>query len=102
MATPHPSCDYCGESIRTCLIWPVYIAGSGRLAGDGHDRIRADPDLADEELAEAMQALDTPAMAEALAREFSAEQVRGIRAAFAGWPRPAEAQADRRDREAGA
>lgn len=63
---------------------------------------RADPDLADEELAEAMLALDTPAMGEALAQEFSTQQVQEIRAAFAGWPRPAEAQADRRDREAGA
>jgi hypothetical protein len=63
---------------------------------------RADPDLADEELAEAMQALDTPAMSEALAQEFSTGQVLGIREAFAGWPRAAEAQADRRDREAGA
>jgi hypothetical protein len=64
---------------------------------------RADPDLADEELAEAMQFLDAPTMSEALAEEFSAEQVRGIREAFAGWPRSAEPQADSRglDREAG-
>jgi hypothetical protein len=63
---------------------------------------RADPDLADEELAEAMQALDTPTMGEVLARQFSAEQVRAIREAFAGWPRQAAAQAERRDPEAGA
>jgi hypothetical protein len=63
---------------------------------------RADPDLADEELAEAMQALDSPVMGEVLARQFSAEQVQGIRAAFAGWPREAGLQAERRDPEAGA
>jgi hypothetical protein len=62
---------------------------------------RADPDLADEELAEAMQALDG-LDDEVLAQEFSAGQVRGIREAFASWPREAEVQADRGDREAGA
>jgi Nucleotidyl transferase AbiEii toxin, Type IV TA system len=65
---------------------------------------RADPDLADEELAEAMQVLDAPVMGEVLAREFSAEQVRGIRAAFDAWPRTAGPQAESggADREAGA
>ncbi|MDQ2875504.1 MAG: nucleotidyl transferase AbiEii/AbiGii toxin family protein [Actinomycetota bacterium] len=60
---------------------------------------RADPDLADEELAEAMQALDGPVMGEVLARQFGPEQVRGIREAFAGWPREAEAQAQAESRE---
>jgi hypothetical protein len=62
---------------------------------------RADPDLADEELAEAMQALDVLDDG-VFTREFSAGQVRVIRQAFASWPRQAEAQAEMRDPEAGA
>ena len=64
---------------------------------------RADPDLGDDELAEAMQRLDMLDDA-AFAPEFSAEQVRGIRGALAGWPREAEPQAESggADREAGA
>lgn len=64
---------------------------------------RADPDLGDDELADAMQRLDVLDDA-VFAPEFSAEQVRGIREALAGCPRSAEPQADTRglDREAGA
>jgi hypothetical protein len=67
---------------------------------------RADPDLTGEELAEAMLALDSLGD-EVLGRDFSTEQVRDIREAFAAWPRTAEPQADdpqadSGDREAGA
>jgi hypothetical protein len=64
---------------------------------------RADPDLSDEELADTMQALDA-LDDEVLTEEFSAAQVRGIREAFAGWPREAGPQAESggADREAGA
>jgi hypothetical protein len=60
---------------------------------------RADPDLADEELAEAMQALDV-LDDEVFTRQFSAEQVRGIREALAGWPRSADRQAASSDQAA--
>jgi Nucleotidyl transferase AbiEii toxin, Type IV TA system len=63
---------------------------------------RTDPDLADEEIAEAMQRLDVLNDAVFTQYRFSAEQVRGIREAFASWPRSAEAQADSREPEAGA
>jgi hypothetical protein len=62
---------------------------------------RADPDLADEEIAEAMQLLDEMDDAVFTQNQFSPDQVRGIREAFASWPRSAEAQADRREPEAG-
>jgi hypothetical protein len=64
---------------------------------------RADPDLGDDELADAMQRLDMLDDA-AFAPEFSTEQVRGIRDALAGWPREAEPQAESggADLEAGA
>jgi hypothetical protein len=63
---------------------------------------RADPDLADGEITEAMQLLDEMDDAVFAQNQFSPHQVRGIREAFASWPRSAEAQADRREPEAGA
>lgn len=66
---------------------------------------RAEPDLADEEFADAMQRLDGLDDA-VFTRQygFSTAQARDIRGAFATWPRTAEPQADSRgpDREAGA
>lgn len=63
---------------------------------------RADPDLADEELADAMQRLDRLDDAVFGQYRLSAGQVRGIREAFATWPRLADPQAESFDREPGA
>jgi hypothetical protein len=65
---------------------------------------RADPDLADEEIAEAMQRLDgLDDVVFTRQYGFSPEQAQAIRGSFAGWPRQVERQADSRDaeREAG-
>jgi hypothetical protein len=81
-----------------------YADVAAALATYGRDQLvalarRADPD--DEELAEAMQALDV-LDDEVFTRQFSPEQVWGIREALADWPRSADPQAERLDREAGA
>jgi hypothetical protein len=96
MATRAEARDYADVAAALGRYDRDYLVGLGR---------RADPALADEELAEAMQRLD--ALDDAVfARQpgFSLEQARGIRAAFASWPRSAERQAESRDpdREAGA
>jgi hypothetical protein len=69
----------------------IDVAAALRTRGRGHllelGR-RADPDLADEELAEAMQHLDQ--MDDAVFRRLyrlDAAQIRDIRAAFSDWPR---------------
>jgi Nucleotidyl transferase AbiEii toxin, Type IV TA system len=63
---------------------------------------RADPDLADEEIAEAMQQLDAMGDSVFARYRLTPRQVRGIREAFAGWPRLSQRQAERREPEAGA
>jgi Nucleotidyl transferase AbiEii toxin, Type IV TA system len=60
---------------------------------------RADPDLTGEEITEAMQLLDEMDDAVFTQNQFSPDQVRGIREAFASWPRSAEPQAESRGRE---
>lgn len=96
MATRAEARDYADVAAALATYGREHLIGLAR---------RADPDLADEELADAMQRLDGLDDA-VFTRQygFSPAQARGIRDAFASWPRSAEPQADSRgpDREADA